>query len=500
MAPALPPGLFHGMEIEELSAMFLRCHHILIIGLLFMLILLSAAPNFAQSRAAGRRPVGGKVVTAKKTRSPRLRKMPYELVLPVFKKNIDLNGGVMAAEDQVYKYHWLRDGAIVIEELISLLERSNKKKLAKHPKISSAEQNQLLKKIIANVEFSRQLQIQEGNLGLSGVAKYHSDGRPFEKWSNPQFDGEALRACSLIRLANDLLDEKPYLKKNLADSLRSTLLKKLYVSQLPAESVIKYDLENVARNYEKAGYDLWEETWGLHFFTLMVQRRALKEGARLASRIGDQGAADFYDRHALKVEEILKTRFLADGQDYVPATLPPPAHKSSNLDTGVVLGFIYGKSGPEDPLFSRLDPLIQRTLERLESEFRKLYPINNNGVMGTAIGRYPEDTYSSAHSAHRGLGNPWVLTTLGFAKIYYDLAINSSETDRARGLFSKADEFLARVRYHSYDDGHLSEMFDRNTGYMSSVPELTWNYAILSDTLASRQSALDALNARRSVQ
>jgi glucoamylase len=84
---------------------------------------------------------------------------------------------------------------------------------------------------------------------------------------------------------------------------------RLYDSRLPSQSVIKNDLEYIANNWHGIGFDLWEEVriWtvrldnvpladiddnkvsGMHFFTLLVSLRALKEGTwRAASWVQQQ--------------------------------------------------------------------------------------------------------------------------------------------------------------------------------------------------------------------
>jgi len=57
---------------------------------------------------------------------------------------------------------------------------------------------------------------------------------------------------------------------------------------------IKTDLEYVAHNWQENSFDLWEESNGDNFFTKMVQRKALINGAAFATQMNDTGAAAFY--------------------------------------------------------------------------------------------------------------------------------------------------------------------------------------------------------------
>jgi glucoamylase len=90
---------------------------------------------------------------------------------------------------------------------------------------------------------------------------------------------------------------------------------------------------------------------------------------------------------------------------------------------------------------------------------------------------------------HFNGGNPWVLTTLAFAEAYYRMAseyLKKGQNDKATECTKKAETFVARVQYHSNADGSLNEQFDRNTGFMTSVQDLTWSYASVLTTFFSR--------------
>jgi glucoamylase len=63
--------------------------------------------------------------------------------------------------------------------------------------------------------------------------------------------------------------------------------------------VIKADLDFVAGNWKnQMGCDLWEEVRGTHFYTRLVQYRALVDGAAFATGLGDLSGALMYAREA----------------------------------------------------------------------------------------------------------------------------------------------------------------------------------------------------------
>jgi glucoamylase len=100
-----------------------------------------------------------------------------------------------------------------------------------------------------------------------------------------------LRATALMAFAGHYLAVG-------GDEAKQYVVEKLYDSRLPSETVIKNDLEYVANTWSEIGFDIWEEVRqlaisaldpssrnsclfqvnGMHFFTLLVSLRALREG------------------------------------------------------------------------------------------------------------------------------------------------------------------------------------------------------------------------------
>jgi glucoamylase len=56
------------------------------------------------------------------------------------------------------------------------------------------------------------------------------------------------------------------------------------------------------------------------------------------------------------------------------------------------------------------------------------------------------------------------------------------------GLQGWGDSFMRLVQFHGDPSGHLSEEFDRQTGYMVGAVDLTWSYAsVLTAAFARAQ-------------
>jgi glucoamylase len=441
--------------------------------------------------------------------------------------NVQSNGAVIASPQNAnpnYTYHWVRDAALTMNVLVTLYTQST----------DPTERQNYWNLLSAYIDFSLNNQITSNpsrafGRGL-GEPKFNLDGTAFTGgWNRPQDDGPALRAITCIRLANYLLDS--------ADPAQVAVVKaKLYDSTLPTNSLIKSDLEYVSHNWQLTCYDLWEEVSGHHFYTRLVQRRALVEGAKLARRLADSGAVDWYTQQVAALEPALRAHWDA-ASSLIRPTLDRDnglGYKTSNIDTAVILAVLHASS-PDDSFFGPADDMVFATAAGLLAAFpASLYTINavtvspDGNPMGTAIGRYPEDQYDGGSGTQ---GNPWVLCTAALAEWCYRAANELDRTGqftvsdlnkplllllnptqfnglqpgqtlaRSDPVFSSVlselraagDRQLARIKYHSYPDGSLSEQMNRFTGFMQSARDLTWNYACMLTTFANRAPATPGL-------
>lgn len=367
-----------------------------------------------------------------------------------------LPGTIVASpqkEGPNYFFHWTRDAALVMSALITEYERSS----------PGAEREALRSRIddYLRVELAHQSTTSWAGLG---EPKFEVNGAPFAgPWARPQNDGPALRAIAAMRYARLLMAQGRPVDPS------------LYDGRIPTDSLIKRDLEFTAHHWRDPSYDLWEEVMGDHFYTRMVQRRAMVEGAKFARLMRDDGAADWYERQARELTGVLEGHYdhsrglilptlnRRDGIDY----------KESHLDLAVILGVLHGHT--DDGFFSYSDPRVTQYLEKFIRAFADIYPINSRAeIPGVAVGRYPEDRYAGADFSG---GNPWVLGTLSVAELNYRL-----------GRADEALKFVNRVKFHANPDGSLSEQMSRYTGFMTSVRDLTWNYAAVLTTLQARDA------------
>ncbi len=357
-------------------------------------------------------------------------------------------GVVVAAASHAnpnYYFLWIRDSALtmqVVGKLYSLSTGSG----------GSGQQAYLKKLLLEYVDLTQKIQLAPNRSGGLGEPKFNVDGSDFlGDWGRPQNDGPAIRASSLIAFARTLVEEgeNDYVHKILYP-------------------IIKTDLEFVSHHWGEPCFDLWEEVFGFHFYTLMVQRRALVEGAAMAAAMGDPGAAQYYREQLAAVTQTI-TKFWDPSRGYIVATLNGNSRKPSNLDSAVILGVLHGHT--DDGFLNYSDPKILATAEKIRESFENIYAVNSNKNLGTAIGRYPEDTYNGYSVDSRG--NPWFLSTLAYAELFARAAV---ETGNQKFL-STADSYFARVFFHRGAGGSLSEQFNRDSGFMQGAPNLTWSHA-----------------------
>jgi hypothetical protein len=293
--------------------------------------------------------------------------------------------------------------------------------------------------------------------------------------------------------------------------------------------LITSDLNYLVEHWKSPSFDIWEDDKGDHFYTRCMQAKALAKGAKLAHRLGDEVAARRYNESAKAIKNSLAA-YWEPHQGILRCTLnhvDGNPRKSSGLDSAVILAAIH--SYGSGSAISMLDEKLLSTALRLEETFHREYAINhpvrpNNAV---AIGRFSEDHYTGIGFQENG-GNPWVVTTNGFAEYYYRIAAELgiknrlviSEKNRPfflaalgephnsprlpvgkvllrddpqllalrQALTVKGDAFLRIVEDHLGQRGEQREQFDRNQGFMVGAEELTWNHASFLSALRARET------------
>jgi glucoamylase len=440
-------------------------------------------------------------------------------------------GTVIASPSRTYPdyyYQWIRDAAITLSTLTQIYARNTTSLLSTSTIFPIME---------AYVSLSSRIQHTPNPSGsfadLSGLGepKFQISGAPFlGSWGRPQMDGPPLRALTLMAYLRAYNASHPHLW--ITGDANRAQYQDLYDAKLPTHSVIKADLEYVARYWSHPGFDLWEEVSGTHFFTASVQLRALREGADIARAFGDAGAADWYEKQAALLSKSIQRDFWDEKRGHLVATKDT---NRSGLDCALLLGAIHGD--PEDTMggYAPYSEEVLVSLLELVKDQRFRFPINaapesppgdriaDDLLAGVGIGRYPEDVYDGYGTSPSG-GNPWFLCTASVAEVLFRTASHLAQTsnftvsprgapfwqaivpaaDTSRsyypgdGVFDNAitrltglgDQYFGVIRKHTDAEGALSEQFDRNTGYERGARDLTWSYGAFLQAVEARKTAL----------
>ena len=300
------------------------------------------------------------------------------------------NHGPQFSQD--YQFHWVRDAALSMQEVVHLYETAA---VQDKPAIRSYLLNYVL--------FERHAQEESLQRGLGlGEPKLNIDGTVYRgDWGRPQNDGPALRAITFMMIANAVMaDDEKWVREKI----------------LPA---LILDLDYVSNNWRNGNFDLWEEVYDTdHFFTKMVQRKALKMGATFLWRFGDEYRPQSYRAAANELTRSLEKHW-NEGRGYFSETIYQQANKGGGLDSSILLGVLAGDLN-NDETISLTDSRIMSSVFYLRNSFAGLYRINvANHHAPLLIGRYASDMYDGDSSLY---GNPWVLTTNALAQYYYALA------------------------------------------------------------------------------
>ncbi|TDL22186.1 glycoside hydrolase family 15 protein [Rickenella mellea] len=381
-----------------------------------------------------------------------------------------------------YFYSWTRDSSLVFKLLID-----------QHALYNDAILRQHIDNFIGAQAVIQNLASPSGGLFTGGLGepKFNVDLTAFHgPWGRPQRDGPALRSTAMITYANWLIDNK-----NITH-VQSTLW-----------PLIKLDLDYVATNWNQTSFDLWEEVSSSSFFTAVVQHRALREGANLASKL--QRVSYNYGKPADNILCFMQSFWNPSG----PYMTANTGGDRSGIDLNTVLASIHTYDIAAGCDAITFQPCSDRAIANLFAYVKAfdMYKINDGVEDYFSTGRYPEDVYYG--------GNPWYLATFAVAEQLYDsLHVWNTEgflqitplslpffrqfdptadpgchfnTSRkfvtlTSRILEYADSYLLLAARYTPQDGALAEQYDRDTGTPVGARDLTWSYA----------AALTAFNAR----
>ncbi|KAJ3216604.1 glycoside hydrolase 15 protein [Clydaea vesicula] len=416
-----------------------------------------------------------------------------------------------------YLSHWTRDSALVMDTLLSLYEKSWGSEQQAYENlfwdyaILSGKQ-QKMGPCQPYIKYECEAK------GGPGEPRYFLDGTIWRfGWGRLQNDGPGLRASTLMRFANLYIQKTGDVEK----------VKNILYTPSNFQSVIKADLEYIAHNWYNKCFDIWEEIDAHHFYTRMVIRRALLDGASFAKKFNDAGAAGYYTLQVKNLEKSLEAHWNETG-GYIMEQIElnsTPERPRTQRNIATILAILHSYNHQED-FYSPISDKVLSTVLQLQLDFlnEKTYEINqikfdsNNLPLGVSVGRYLTDLYNGTiydspdHSKDEG--NPWFLTTLAVSELYYKAALlfqskpvtitklnlpffefigadmskleldktyqpNSEQSNNivSRLLVSAENTVRTVKKYVGGSPGTMKEQFSRHNGKQLSAPNLTWSYA-----------------------
>ena len=412
--------------------------------------------------------------------------------LLVVRTQIDNSGAIIAANDSdimqysrdTYSYLWPRDGALVAYSLDA----------AGYQDVARSFYS-LCSKIIA----------PEGYF----YHKYNPDGSPASSW-HPWVSDERPQLpiqedeTSLVIWA---LWQHYYRFRDIE------FVRPLWVRLIKAAADFLVRFRAPVLGLPLPSYDLWEERWGIHTFTVATVYGALVAARNFAVCFGDIERADRYNEAAKEMRAgFIKYMWSEESGRFLRRIVPRDTARISHLtelavagrdpsDSRVSLGAYDDRDTDiqaaedlelDDVIDSAMysifkfglldvdDPRVEKTMTAIEE---RLWVKTEVG--GSA--RYETDYYHRvSEDVDQIPGNPWIICTLWLADWHIAKAKNTEQ-------LKDALRFLEWAVDHTLPSGVLAEQVHPHTGEPLSVSPLTWSHATVVSTVVEYLQKLEQL-------
>ncbi|MHB1862437.1 MAG: glycoside hydrolase family 15 protein [Gemmatimonadaceae bacterium] len=363
----------------------------------------------------------------------------YAQSLLIIRTQIDRNGAVLAANDtditaearDTYSYVWPRDGALVSVALIR----------AGH---AQAPENffGFCSRVISSKGFLRHKFNPDGTLA-STWQSYIRDGKPVLPI---QEDETALVVWALWQ---NFLKFKNV--EGTAPFYRSLVTR-------PGDFMLAYVDQNTG--LPQPSFDLWEERWGVHAFTVAAVIAGLRAAAELSDAFGEGERAARYRAGAERMLDGFRNVMWNDREQRFArmASVTPSGYTLDMTMDSSLFGLVELDVLPPD------DAQLQATVQQIAERLRV-----HTDIGGMA--RYENDRYHEVETQRLDIaeGNPWFISTLWLARYHIK---RGTGDDRAigRALIEWAAE-------RALPSGVMAEQLNPYNGDPLSVSPLTWSQA-----------------------
>lgn len=207
-------------------------------------------------------------------------------------------------------------------------------------------------------------------------------------------------------------------------------------------------------------WDLWEERYGVHLFTVGAVVGGLQAAANFARAFGEQEQASTYEKAVDEIRVGMKQHLWnADEKRFcrMATRTETGYHLDMTLDASMYGVFAFGAM-PVD------DDMVVQTMSAMKE---RLWVRTEVG----GLARYENDYYQQVSRDIENVpGNPWFVCTLWLAQYYIAKA-------KSLGELEQALQILVWVTEHALPSGVLAEQVDPYSDAPLSVSPLTWSHA-----------------------
>jgi GH15 family glucan-1,4-alpha-glucosidase len=361
----------------------------------------------------------------------------YKRSLLILRTLIDSLGGILAANDSdllrfgrdTYSYVWPRDGARAAHALV----RAGYLDLPR-----------------SFFRFCADILTDEGYL----LHKYNPDGSLGSSWHPWYTDGQTVLPIQEDETAAVLWA----LWQHFARYKDVDFIKPLYRPLIVRAADFLEAFRVADTGLPRPSYDLWEERYGVHTYTVAAVFGGLSAAANFAECFGERALAEKYRKAAADLQRgASRILYSASASRFARRWDPATRTLDPTVDASLAGVVTFG-------LFPADDPLVVSTMQQVEQRL----------TVRTAVGglaRYEGDRFLRAtEDSARVPGNPWIPCSLWLAQ--YKIARAQSLAE-LRGVA----DILGWVAKQARPSGALPEQLHPFGTEAISVCPLAWSHA-----------------------
>ena len=364
----------------------------------------------------------------------------YRQSLLIIQSHINHNGAILAANDtdiselarDTYSYMWPRDGALVSSALM-------------HAGHAAAAERFL--------GFCSRVVSPNGYLRH----KYNADESLASTWHGYVRNGQAVLPIQEDETALVIWALGEYF--DLFRRIEETAPFYRGLVTRPADFLLDY--VDPRTGLPLPCYDLWEERWGVHTFTVAAVIAGLRAAARLCTEFGESERAARYVAGADRMLEGARAVLWSEREQRFCRMATPDASGyvlDMTVDASLFGLVMLGTLPPDDP----------QAVFTLKQVADRLWVHTDVG----GFARYENDYYHQVErrDTTRVPGNPWFVCTMWLAR--YQLMRAATVDDLASGR-----SLLEWAAQRALASGTMAEQLHPYTGEPLSVSPLTWSHA-----------------------